>query len=60
MLTMTETQANQKKKTQLAAALEELLADVLRQGFHGRAGLEITVQDGTIQHILRKVERLDR
>ncbi len=60
MITNRETPANQKKRTQLVAALDELLADVLRPGFHGRASLEIAVQDGTIQHILRKTERLDR
>jgi len=33
---------------------------VLKRGFHGTAGLEMTVQDGTIQHIRRKVEQVER
>ena len=60
MTTLAKTPANQKKMNQLRAALGELLAEVLRRGFHGAAGVELTVQDGTIQNIRRRVERIER
>jgi hypothetical protein len=60
-MTMTEaTSANQKKKRQLQAALDAMLAEVLRPGFFGKVALELTVQDGTIQTVLRKLEQFDR
>ena len=60
MMTVTKTPANQRKMAQLKAALGEILAEVLRRGFHGTAGVELTIQDGTIQSICRKVERIQR
>jgi hypothetical protein len=36
------------------------LADALRRGFHGKAALELTINDGTIQHIRRTLERVER
>jgi hypothetical protein len=60
MTTLAKTPANQRKLTQLRGALGELLGEVLRRGFFGSAGVEIVVQDGTIQSIRRKVERIER
>lgn len=60
MMTLTATPANQKKMAQLHAALGEILAEVLRRGFHGSAGIELSIQDGTIQTIRRKVEQTQR
>ena len=60
MITLAETPANQRKMAQLRSALGELLAEVLRRGFFGTAGLELVIQDGTIQCIRRKVERVER
>lgn len=54
------TPANQQKMEQIRSAMTEMLAGVLRRGFHGTAALEMTVQDGTIQHIRRKVEQVER
>ena len=31
-----------------------------RRGFFGTAAVELSVQDGTIQHIRRKVERVEK
>ncbi len=56
----TTTPANREKLDQIHAALTELLASVLKRGFHGTAALEMTVQDGTIQNFRRKVEQLQR
>lgn len=60
MATLDETSANRRKIAQLERALTELLAEVLQRGFHGMAAVELSVQDGTIQHIRRKVERLEK
>jgi hypothetical protein len=60
MTTLITTPANQKKLAQLQGMLAEILAEVLRRGFHGAAGVELNVQDGTIQTIRRKVEQTQR
>ena len=38
-------------------ALAQLLADASRRGFYGEAGLTLSVQDGSIQHIRVAIER---
>ena len=60
MMTLTETSANRKMTVQLKATLSEVLAEALRRGFHGSVGVELDVQDGTIQNIRRKVEQIQR
>ncbi len=60
MITLAKTPTNQGKMVQLRSVLGEILAEVLRRGFHGTAGVEVTVQDGTIQSIRRRVERVER
>lgn len=55
-----ETPANQRKTAQLVASLKEMLAEALRKGFHGKVGVELNIQDGTIQQICRRVERIER
>jgi hypothetical protein len=54
------TPGNRDKVTQLEAVLAELLIEVLRRGFHGRAAIELAIQDGVIQHIRRTLERLEK
>lgn len=56
----TTTAGNAKKVAQLQSILAELLAEALRRGFFGTARVELSVQDGTIQHIRRLVERIDK
>lgn len=51
---------NQTKTARLLALLDELLRQTLQRGFHGSVQLEIAVQDGTIQHIRRRVEQLEK
>ena len=51
---------NQKKTARLLTLLDELLRQTLQRGFHGSVQLEIAVQDGTIQHIRRRVEQLEK
>jgi hypothetical protein len=60
MIALDETPTNRKKVVQLQQAMAALLAEVLRRGFHGTAGVELSVQDGTIQAIRRKVEWVER
>jgi len=60
MLTLTNTTANRGKLAQAQTAWSELLAEALRRGFHGAATVEVIVQDGTIQHIRRKLERVEK
>jgi len=59
-MTHARTPGNAKKIAQLEAALAELLAEATRRGFFGVVALELNVQDGTIQHIRRKLERVER
>ncbi|HZZ27135.1 MAG TPA: hypothetical protein VFE46_03935 [Pirellulales bacterium] len=58
--TFKSTHGNQLKISQVEAALAELLAETLRRGFHGKALLELVIQDGTIQHLRRAVERIEK
>ena len=60
MTNVRPTPRNREKVTQLEGLLAELLIEVLRRGFHGRAAIELAIQDGVIQHIRRTLERLER
>jgi hypothetical protein len=51
---------NANKTAQLEKALAEMLAVILKRGFFGTAAVEVSVQDGTIQHIRRKVEQIEK
>ena len=59
-MTATHTAANAKKMAQLQAALAEILAEALVRGFFGTAAVELSIQDGTIQHVRRKVDRIEK
>jgi hypothetical protein len=56
----TMTPANATKTTRLNEMLVELLQQTLRRGFHGTARLEFVVQDGTIQHLRRSLEQMEK
>jgi hypothetical protein len=60
MMTHGTTPGNAKKVAQLQSIVAELLAESLRRGFFGTAAVELSVQDGTIQHIRRTVERIEK
>lgn len=51
---------NAQKVAQLQSIMAELLAEALRHGFFGKAAVEVSVQDGTIQYIRRIVERIEK
>jgi hypothetical protein len=58
--TINSTHGNRIKLGEIEAALAELLSETLRRGFHGKAVLELTIQDGTIQYLRRVVEKIER
>jgi hypothetical protein len=60
MMTHGATPANRQKVAQLEEAVGELLALVLKRGFFGSAGVELSIQDGTIQTIRSRTESVER
>jgi hypothetical protein len=60
MMAPATTPANVKKLAQLEATVAEMLAEALRRGFFGTAAVELSIQDGTIQHIRRRVDRIEK
>jgi hypothetical protein len=60
MITVPDSDVNKAKLARLAAVWQELLVAALRRGFYGTATLEVTVHDGTIQSIRKKVERVEK
>jgi hypothetical protein len=60
MTTLLHTPANQHLLREAEQAWQRLLAEALRRGFHGTVALEAVVQDGTIQHLRRRVEQLEK
>jgi len=51
---------NAERVKQLQTALAEFLDQGLRRGFHGTVAVEASIQDGTIQHIRRRFEQLEK
>lgn len=60
MTTLNATSGNDRKVRQLQTVVAELLAEALRRGYHGTVGVELAIQDGTIQHIRRRTDRIER
>ena len=60
MITHAKSNTNAKKVAQLESSLAEILTRTLRRGFFGTAAVELSVQDGTIQHIRSKVEQIHK
>ena len=62
MMTLDETPvmtaANKNKIGQMSDAMKEILQEATRRGFYGTAAIEISVSDGSIQWIKRRVERV--
>ena len=52
------TSTNRRKIDQLQEAVMELLDQVLEEGFSGEAGVELSIQDGTIQTIHTTMKRI--
>lgn len=58
MQTTTNKPTKQSKLAQAEAAFAQIVADASRRGFHGTAGLVLSVQDGHIQHVKVSVEKM--
>ena len=58
MITPAPSPVNAKKLAQVQQTLAEILAQTLQRGFFGTAATEVSVQDGTIQHIRRTVDQI--
>jgi len=56
--TTVQTTAQRNKVEQIETALAQLIADASRRGFYGQAGLTLSVQDGSIQHVRVAIERM--
>lgn len=54
------TPANVRRIRQLRKAMEEIFHAALQRDFFGSGALEFTVQDGTIQEIRQRLERISR
>lgn len=55
-----QTEANRAWMARCDRAWQELLDEALRRGFFGSVSLEVQLQDGTIQHLRRRLERCER
>ena len=54
------TSGNRAKLEQLKNGWANLLAQAMQRGFYGQVAIELAVQDGTIQQIRQRVERVER
>ena len=59
-MTPIQTAANAKKVAQLQQAWPRCWPRRLRRGFFGTAAVELSIQDGTIQHIRRRLDRIEK
>lgn len=59
-MTVRETTANRQKLERLNSLLSEMLSEGLQRNFYGTLSLEVAIQDGTIQHLRRRVEQLEK
>lgn len=55
-----EKTTNPTKLARVAAAWRVLVVEACRPGFYGTAALEVTIQDGIIQSIRRRLERVEK
>ena len=60
MTTATNASIDWNKRDQAERLWRQVLAEVSRSGVYGTAGIEVTVSDGRIQNIRRRVEQMER
>ena len=56
--TRVQTAPQLNKVHQVETALAQLIADASRRGFYGTVSVNLSVQDGSIQHIRLTTERM--
>ena len=60
MVATSQSTTNQQKQEQLERLLRAMLAEALCRGFFGSIAVELCIQDGTIQNIRQRMERIER
>ena len=62
MTTTEATPLNPRKTTReyVSKTLDSLLTDAMKHGFHGLIALEVSILDGKIQHLRRKIEQFEK
>lgn len=60
MMDVVASTANVSKRELADRIWRQVLEDALRRGFFGTVAIEISVQDGTIQLIRRRLEQMER
>ncbi len=60
MLEVKNTPTNRDKISQLERTLHSTVSEALQRGFFGTASIELAVQDGTIQYIRSRLERIEK
>lgn len=60
MMINARTAAQDARRRQALEAWEHVLHEVLGGGFYGTAAVEISVQDGALQLIRRRIEQIER
>ena len=60
LATASLSERNRAKLALLKRVLDDQLATALARGFHGTTVIEVAFQDGTIQHVVHKIEQLEK
>lgn len=60
MATLESQPTNQRQLDTFRRTVSEMLAYVLAHGFYGAAGVEMTLQNGIIQNVLMRIERVEK
>jgi hypothetical protein len=58
--TIAKTPANDRRIKHATRALNEIIVETTRRGFYGTAGIELSISDGTIQVIRRRMEQVEK
>ncbi len=58
--TIAMTATNNTKREQADRVWRVMLDEAMRKGFYGTAAIEVSLNDGTIQHIRRRVEQFEK
>jgi hypothetical protein len=62
MTTTEQVPLNPRKTTReyVSKTLDSLLTEAMKHGFHGLIALEVSILDGKIQHLRRKIEQFEK
>ena len=57
---LTDTPANRRMLERAGECWREMTEEALRRGYYGRACVELTIADGTVQAITRQFSRVEK